>query len=367
MSRPSTASKDRSALVLCPEPPYPVRGGGPLRTASLIEYLARDHQVDVVIFEEDGKPVARPAPARDVLEIRLPRHSRRPLARMVRNLGRLARGVSPLIDRFSGYERPLAEFLRGRRWDVAVLKQLWLAPYARVVRPHAGRLVLDLHDVESVLMAQIAPLFAPATRRAEARWLPAFDKILAASPEDAARIGHGAIVYPNAIPERPMPDRREEFAVAMSGNFEYFPNRQGRAWFERHVWPRLAREFPGLEWRLIGKGANPVEDAVAELARAQVAVVPIRSGSGTRLKILEAWAAGVPVVSTPLGAEGLECRSGEHLLIAGDPKAFCAAIAKLLREPSLRQQLRCSAHKLLTERFTWPRAWERLETNGGLY
>lgn len=344
-----------------------MRGGGPLRTASLIEYLARDHAVDLVIFEEEGKPLERPAVARDVFEIRLPRHSRRLLPKIARNLSRLARGVAPLVDRFSGYEKQLSAFLQGNRWDVALLKQLWLAPYAGSVRPYARRLVLDLHDVESVLMAQIAPVFAPATRRAEARWIPAFDRILAASHEDARRIGHGAIVYPNAVPERPMPERTDEFAIAMSGNFDYLPNRQGRAWFEENVWPDLAREFPGLAWRLIGKGANPVEDAVAELARAQVAVVPILSGSGTRLKILEAWAAGTPVVSTTLGAEGLECRSGEHLLLADQPGEFRKAVVALLRDPALRERIRASAHKLLSEQFTWPRAWERLERNGGLY
>jgi glycosyltransferase involved in cell wall biosynthesis len=367
MRPPLNTSKARSALVLCPEPPYPARGGGQLRTASLIEYLARDHCVDLVIFEEDGKPVERPAAAREVFVIRLPQHSRRLLARIARNVSRLARGVAPLVDRFAGQQEALKVFLRGRRWDVALLKMLWLAPYAETVRPHAGRLVLDLHDVESVLMAQIAPMFAPAARRAEARWLPCFDRILAASPEDARRIGRGAVVYPNAIPARPMPERREEFAIAMSGNFEYFPNRQGRRWFERRVWPSLAEEFSGLEWRLIGKGANPVDDAVAEIARAQVAVVPILSGSGTRLKILEAWAAGSPVVSTTLGAEGLECEPGRHLLIADSPQSFRGAVARLLRDADLRQRLRVSAHELLHLRFTWPRAWERLEKNGGLY
>jgi glycosyltransferase involved in cell wall biosynthesis len=353
--------------VICPEPPYPVRGGGRLRTASLIEYLARDHAVDLAIFEEEGEPVEHPPVAREVFEIRLPKHSRSLLPRIARNAARLVRGVTPLVDRFAGFEKPLASFLAGRRWDVAVLKMLWLAPYAETVRPHVSRLVLDLHDVESVLMAQIAPMFAPATRRVEARWLPAFDRILAASRQDAERIGFDAAVYPNAVPERPMPERTDEFAVAMSGNFDYVPNRQGRQWFEQRVWPGLAEEFPGLEWRLIGKGANPVEDAVAELARSQVAVVPILSGSGTRLKILEAWSAGTPVVSTTLGAEGLECESGRHLLVADEPQAFRAATARLLRDPDLRQRLRLSAHELLQGRFTWPRAWERLDKIGGLY
>lgn len=338
-----------------------------LRMASLIEYLARDHTVDLVIFEEDGKPIERPRLARDILEIRLPRHSRSFLPRVQRNVSRLLRGVVPLIDRFSGFDKPLVDFLEGRYWDIAVADQLWVAPYACLLRPHARRLVLDLHNVESVLMAQIAPMFAAATRRAEKRWFPEFDRILAASQEDCRRVGPPAVLYPNSVPERPMPERTEEFAIAMSANFEYPPNRQGRQWFGRRVWPALSKEFPSLEWRLIGKGAHPVEDAVEELARAQVAVVPILSGSGTRLKILEAWAAGTPVVSTTLGAEGLECEPRRHLLIADRPGEFRQAISGLLLDPDLRQRLRVSARQLLNERFTWPRAWERLEKSGGLY
>jgi glycosyltransferase involved in cell wall biosynthesis len=367
MNRPLPTSKGRRALFVCPEPPYPIRGGGPLRTASLIEYARRQGEVDLIVFREPGQVFDRAAIAGDVLEIELPFHSRNFLPRVLRNVDRLARGVPPLIDRFAGYETKIVEFVRGRHYAVAILEHLWTAPYVGVLRPHTARAVLDLHNIESVLMRYLAPPFVRSARRAEAKWLPAFDQILVPSSKDQARVGNGAIVYPNAIPDRPMPQRAERFAVAMSGNFDYAPNRSGRLWFERRVWPDLAERFPGLEWNLIGKGAQPVEDAVAELATAQVAVAPIFAGSGTRLKILEAWAAGTPVVSTTLGAEGLESQPGHHLLLADTPETFRAAVAELLLQPDFRTRLRDSARELLHDRFTWPRAWERLEKTGGLY
>ena len=80
---------------------------------------------------------------------------------------------------------------------------------------------------------------------------------------------------------------------------------------------------------------GPVADAVPELARAKVAIVPLLAGSGTRVKIIEAWAAGVPVVSTPLGAEGLPARAGEHLLLADDAPGFRDAVSSLLASPAL--------------------------------
>jgi glycosyltransferase involved in cell wall biosynthesis len=82
-----------------------------------------------------------------------------------------------------------------------------------------------------------------------------------------------------------------------------------------------------------------VNDAVAALARAKLAVVPLLSGSGTRFKILEAWAAGRAVVSTTLGAEGLDARDGEHLVIADDAETFATAIARLLQDDALRARL----------------------------
>jgi glycosyltransferase involved in cell wall biosynthesis len=130
-------------------------------------------------------------------------------------------------------------------------------------------------------------------------------------------------------------------------------------------------------WRLIGKNPHavkdftcgdpniqvtgPVEDAVRELASAQVAIVPLLSGSGTRLKIIEAWAAGLPVVSTTLGAEGLPGRDGESLLLADTGPAFAAAVSRLLASPALRQTLGMRGRMSVEQQFTWEAAWQRLD------
>src|ERR1019366_8365820 len=113
------------------------------------------------------------------------------------------------------------------------------------------------------------------------------------------------------------------------------PNIEAVRWFASSIWPRIRERNPGLKWNLIGRNPEaisgivksdpsirvigPVADAVAAIAAGRVVVVPLLSGSGTRFKILEAWAAGRAVVSTSIGAEGLGARDGEHLLIADDP------------------------------------------------
>ena len=106
---------------------------------------------------------------------------------------------------------------------------------------------------------------------------------------------------------------------------------------------------------------GPVDDAVEELAHAKVAVVPILAASGTRLKILEAWGAGLPVVSTPLGVEGLPVENGCHVLLADQGADFAEAVSRLLESRDLQQKLGQAGRRLLEGRFTWEKAWESLD------
>jgi glycosyltransferase involved in cell wall biosynthesis len=166
-------------------------------------------------------------------------------------------------------------------------------------------------------------------------------------------------------------------AIAFSGNLEFPPNIAAVSWFAREVWPQLSSRFPDLEWRIIGKGpefvrdlvksprirlTGPVPDAVDELAAAQVAIVPIQSGSGTRLKILEAWAAHTAVVSTPLGAEGLD--AGDAVQVAVAPVDFLEAVSLLLTNAIERERVASSGRGLYERRFTWEAAWRSLKSNG---
>ena len=209
--------------------------------------------------------------------------------------------------------------------------------------------------------------------------------ILVTSASDAAivsRIAPAARpqVYPNTIPGISSPLRHENETIAFSANMEYHPNTAAVRFFRHEVWPNLREQWPGLCWTLIGKNPNavgqlvagdprirltgPVDDAIAELAKAKVAIVPLLAGSGTRVKILEAWAAGTPVVSTSIGAEGLPGQDGEHLLIADDPASFGGAISRLLASADLRRRLANSARALYERELTWEAGWVKLDKLG---
>jgi glycosyltransferase involved in cell wall biosynthesis len=224
-------------------------------------------------------------------------------------------------------------------------------------------------------------IFRDASLSLERTWLPRFSQVLTASPRDAVEASAIAptahvSVYPNALPWVPQPPLADENVVVFSGNMEYHPNRSAVRFFRAEIWPLLRDRWPALVWRLVGRNpaavspftagdsrievTGEVDDAVRELARARVAVVPLLAGSGTRFKILEAWSAGLPVVSTTIGAEGLPARDGEHLLIADGGPAFAEAVTRLLENTNLRRQLGHAGRQLLEREFTWGAAWKQL-------
>jgi len=386
-----------AALVLAPEAPYPLAGGGALRTASLIHYLARTRPVDLILFRQPGAPdpasLLPPGLVRRSSVIQLPATGRGEIARALRNTTRMVRRIPPLVDRFAGFERQVASAIGGARYEIGLIEHSWCAPYWEQIAPACQRTVLDLHNIESMLHARCAAVEGPATafahrifrdasRALERTWLPRFSQVLTASSADAdaalsiAPAAHIA-VYPNAVPWVPQPRQADENVVVFSGNMEYHPNLSAVRFFRGEVWPRLRQRWPSLVWRLVGKApgavaklivddpriqlSGPVEDAVAELARAQVAVVPLLAGSGTRFKILEAWAAALPVVSTSIGAEGLPALDGEHLLLADTAPAFADAVSRLLTCKDLRKSVGNRGRLLLEKEFTWETAWASLE------
>ena len=381
--------------MISPEAPYPLDGGGALRTASLLEYVGRRYQLDLIVFRHAGQEIRRYIPdglCRNAATIELTQHSKSFPAKVARNMSRLFRRVPPLVDRFSGYDAALARATRGRKYSLAVLEHFWTCSYIPLVREMADKVVLDLHNVESAWHRSCADsagfpqstahrLFAQAAETLEQQWLEEVDYVLTASDEDADRVRRprvSPVVYPNALPWRDRPQVETDFAIAFSGNLEYEPNRTGIAFFLRDVWPVLRQRFPTLVFRIIGKNpgaiaslvkpstnvevTGPVEDVFPHVSRVKVCVAPLLAGSGTRLKIIEAWAAAVPVVSTPLGAEGLGAVDGRELLLASGAEGFAQKVANLLEEEELRQFVAKQGRELYERRFTWKKAWESINT-----
>lgn len=361
-------------------------GGGAQRIASLVDYfVARGCAVDILTFVPCQAP---PEFVRDVFCVPLPENGRSLAARILRNAGRLMRGVPPLIDRLAGFEASIRGVIGWRKYDVAVLEHFWVAPYVDVVRDFADKVWCDLHNIESRFFETMAAAsgpgqawaherFARLSRKLEVELLPKFDGCLVCSEQDRVLMGAvPSVVYPNTIAWRERIAAEKTSTIVFSGNMEYHPNQQAVAWFHAQVWPKVRRRFPELKWRLVGMNPHAVrgivcgdsrveltgavEDAMTEIARAQLSVVPLLAGSGTRIKILEAWAAGTAVVSTSLGAEGLP----DSLRIANGADAFERAIVELLNDPHERHRLETAGRKLYESRYHRQAGWAVLDAEG---
>ncbi len=388
-----------AALLLSPEIPYPLHGGGALRTASVLHYLAQGRDVDLIVFrhrpEQDPASLLPPQFVRRLCVIDLPFHRKDLASRVLRNGVRFLRGVPPLVDRFRGFGKEIQEFLQGHNYEVAVIEHFWCAEYASLLQRVSQNVALNLHNVESVLHQTYAKSepgwqpfvhgrFAREARKLEEAWFPRFTEVLAASEIDAVRVRQispnaSTRVFANSLPWTPLPHRAEEAVIAFSGNLEYQPNQQAVQFFAAKVWPEIRKEHPELRWRLIGmnphavqpwiKGVPGVEctgsvaDAVAELASARLVVVPLFSGSGTRLKIVEAWAAGRPVISTALGAEGLPAESGVNILFAETGEQFLKAIDHLLRDSTFSRTLGDNGRQTFQRELCWEKAWQTLDSS----
>jgi glycosyltransferase involved in cell wall biosynthesis len=385
---------EASVLILSPEPPYPLHGGGAYRIASLVHYFARKAAVDLILFSESGHPaVLPPGLVRSQKVIPLPVHDKSPLSRYIRNARRAIRGVPPLIDRLAGQRDELDTLLAGSRYDLGIVEHFWAAPYLPQIARVCEKTVLDLHNIESVLHARSAATaavlpaaghrrFAARCRAYEADLIPGYSLVLATSETDARAVQQIAptarvAVYPNALPPADVPSVEEEPVVVFSGNFEYHPNIDAVAWLMSAIWPQVRQSCPDLRLRLVGRGdryirhllpsgldietTGPVEDARTAIARARIVIAPLRSGSGTRIKILEAWAAARPVIATSLAAEGLKCEDNYNIAISNTSEDFGTAIARLNADPSRRAELAIQGRRLFEESYTWPAAWRILD------
>ncbi|HEX4274374.1 MAG TPA: glycosyltransferase [Bryobacteraceae bacterium] len=387
--------------MLSPEAPYPLDGGGAWRTASLLHFFARFAEVDMILFSQSGHPAALPSGlVRTQCVIRLPYHGRGQVARYTRNAGRSIRGVPPLVDRFAGYSAAIERAVGGRQYDIGVVEHFWCAPYIDQLERFCTKTVLDLHNIESVLHGHCAQLgrnhgsqlirmghrrFAKAAQKLESTLLPRYSSVLTTSEEDARRVREIAPsarthVYPNALPHVDLPICTEYPRVVFPANFEYHPNIDAVRFLVREIWPEVKKRHPDLRLRLVGRNeefirhllpAGPsaeigieltgrVEDARAEIAQARIVVAPLRAGSGTRLKILEAWAAARCVIATPLAAEGLDARDGVNIAIEADAAAFAARISKLADDSADRAHLAAGGRRTFEDLYSWETVWENL-------
>lgn len=392
-------------LLLVPQMPYPPRQGTSLRNFNIIRGLAERHRVHLLAAVEapaDGVAVLPDAPeplADLVARVELAVAPPRTRAERVRRL--LTDRRPDMAHRIYGpaYEQALERLLRAQPFGIVQVEGIELAPALGVVhqlQPQAG-VVFDDHNAEAALQARAFETDLRQPRRwpaAAYSWLQAgrlerferwacqtADWITAVSDADRESLlgllGETAppiTVVPNAIDiatyQRPVAGEIPRFDLVFSGKMDYRPNVDAMLWFGRKIWPLIQGARPETTLAIVGQKPHARLDALRALpgvtitgmapevlpylAGATVYVMPLRMGSGTRLKLIEAMAAGVPIVSTTLGAEGYPVRSGHELLLADEPEAFARAVLRLLENGDLRARL-IAAGRHMAWQFDWRR------------
>lgn len=295
--------------------------------------------------------------------------------------------------------RAIRRLLEDRSFDVVHLDHLHTVPYGiRARREFRIPIALTAHNVETVLWEQLGRIERDPVKRAyfrrqakrmrayESSVLPHLDAIAVLSAADAGRMKElqpeaRVIVLPPAADlefeyDRPLEAPEEPASVAFVGAMDWLPNIDGAIWFSHRVWPQVRAAVKGAKLYLVGR--NPlrsvrrladrdvivtgwVEDVREFVARAQVVVAPLRVGSGVRIKILNALAMGKAVVSTPIGAEGLDVIDGEHLWLADSEESFTPKVIGLLSDPVRRGRLGEAGRRLIRERYRGDHTVERLE------
>jgi glycosyltransferase involved in cell wall biosynthesis len=297
------------------------------------------------------------------------------------------------------FQRALDLHLRQHDYDAVVCEFVFMANFRfpRASAQRRPRLVLDEHNVEYDLLRRTAEATATGRRvfqelnwrklkREEVGIWRQFDAcaVTSARDEEIVRCEAPSLrtaVVPNGVDIDefvPVSDTKVEAKTLLFfGAINYFPNTDGALYFAREMLPSLRAQDPSIQLRIVGPvGEGPVmdlrsqgvqvlgfvDDVKTEIEKATVVIVPLRIGGGTRLKILEAMAMGKTIVSTSLGAEGLEVEHGKDILIADTPEEFVQQVSVALNSPELRERLGKEARKSAVALYSWPSAAKKMES-----
>ena len=388
--------------------PYPLDAGPKVRAYYVLRHLARHHAVTLVSFV---RPTDTPAAVAHLQAFCCAIHTV-PMARSrIKDLAWLGKSLvtaQPFLvarDWVPAMAHLLTQLgLADHGFDAIHADQLWMAPYAlwagRHARGASPQLTLDQHNAVYLIPQRLAQeeanpvkrmlmqLEACKLARYESAICRQFDHVMWVTAEDYQAVGEldpaAATPLPKTgvIPicvdpaaEPPIQRQPQARRVTFIGGLHYPPNAQGVCWFAQQVFPQVLAAAPDAILTVIGKQppallkrlglpvqnlALPgfVTDVRPYLAESAAFVVPLHAGGGMRVKILDAWRWGVPLVSTTVGAEGIHLQPGQNILLADTPAAFAQATVRLLQQPDVGAQMASAGRQWVTDQYNWHTRYE---------
>ena len=394
-------------LVLTQVLPYPLDAGPKLRAYYELRHLAeRGHRLDLLSFVRPDDTPDRVAHLQQFCHAvhTLPMQRSR-----VKDAAFLARAVlsrrSFIIERDTrpAMHAQMKQLLNAERYDVVHADQLWMAQYA--VGCSRVKRVLDQHNAVYLIPQRLAQHEGNALKRLllkrEARLLAQyeaeiccrFDQVVTVTEEDrrallalcdgridgasgAEPVGRMSVIPICVDPQdKPVIARQPNARrILILGTMFWLPNVEGALWFGRQVWPQVAAQVPDARLTIIGKNPPPavcqlseadarvevlgyVADLRSYLEQSALFVVPLHAGGGMRVKILDAWCWGLPIVSTSIGAEGIHVQPGENILIADEAAAFARAVRQVLQDDQLAARLSANGRAWVEQHYDWRRVY----------
>jgi len=393
-------------LFLCNKSPWPAKEGGPMAMSMLIDGLIRaGHQVKVLAVNSYKYKIdftRIPASYLDATGLELVDLDLR--IRLIPAFLNLFTGESYHVQRFisKAFSRKLVCCLQSETYDIVQLETLFMGPYITDIRKYSSaKIILRAHNIEHLIWSRIAdesknPLkkiylrhLASTLKKYEYGILQQLDGIAAITPTDAdffrdmLRSSFSDKPIPVAAipfglnPEKYMEEAgNAEFPSLFSlGSMNWIPNQEGIRWFLLNVWPDVHKQFPLLKYYLAGREMPPwmkslnlpnvvvvgeVENAIAFIQSKSIMLVPLFSGSGIRVKIIEAMAAGKTVISTCLGAEGIHYTNHQDILLANIPCEFFEMISVCVSDKQTCDKIGLQARKLIQKEYDSNRIIEKL-------
>lgn len=387
-------------LIACKEFPHSKVIGGPIIIYNRVKHLSKNHLVSLVAFAKEGDEQYIPSVKPFCHDLRLvPLPPKRAPIKAARDFF-----FSPIPHYFlrvhgsPEMSATIADMVQKNRYDVVIAEYSVMGQfiYKNVSLPSITR-VISVH--ESYYLARLKDYFhhpwgikklreainLKGLKPYEFDMYQDVDKVLTLTPQgkkelldirpnlDISIVPHGVDTDEFAYASL----ENEEKSVVFLGNYLHYPNVDAVLFFFDKIWPGLKSKVPGLKFYIVGQDPPPevkalssdesivvtgkVDDVKPYLRKSFIFICPVRLGGGFRGKILEAMAIGRPVVSTPLGAEGIPAEHRENIMIAENPHNFIQNISDLLTDSPLFQKIRKNARKLIEDNYAWAKGVEVLE------